>query len=136
MAASILSLNVEKGIAFLNVISWIMYLKNVLFCFLSVNRYRLLASSQNVDTNFLGVLYSVDDFKVFGYYSNTHVKTIVTCDSSFPDNLMKNVLQDLNALYIQAAQNPFQCTGTPITSATFSTKLETVLAKSNSAVRK
>lgn len=94
------------------------------------------ASTTNTapDSLYLGNLYCIDDYKVYGFYSNTHVKTIVICEYTFPESLIKSLIGDLNILYISAIQNPFQALNQPIQSGKFRTAVQGAVGRSNTAV--
>jgi len=70
---------------------------------------------------YFGQLLQVDEYKVFGHYSNTHTKTMVVCDSSTDssDASVREVVLTLRSLYVNAAQNPFQGLDKQFTSPKF-----------------
>jgi hypothetical protein len=71
----------------------------------------------------------VDDYKVYGYCSNTDTKVIVVCDYALQENVVKNILLELNGHFIIALQNPFQPIGQPIKSKKFTDKIKISISK-------
>ena len=70
---------------------------------------------------YFGQLLQVDEYKVFGHYSNTHTKTLVVCDSATEagDASVRELVLALRGLYTTATQNPFQSLEKPFTSTKF-----------------
>lgn len=96
-------------------------------------RKKLTSSKQTMGIDcYLGLLCAIDDYKVFGYYSNTHVKTIVICESLTADNQARDFINTVNSLYITHSLNPFQRAGKPIKSKQFSNTIQNTLIRSNS----
>ena len=85
------------------------------------------------DSLYLGNLYCIDDYKVYGFCSNTHIKTILVVDYTFPESIIKSTINDLNVLYINATQNPFQPIGQPIVSNSFRLTVSSIVGRSNNA---
>jgi hypothetical protein len=71
----------------------------------------------------------VDDYKVYGYCSNTDTKVIVVCDYGLQENVVKSILLELNGHFIIALQNPFQPIGQPIKSKSFTDKIKRSILK-------
>lgn len=80
---------------------------------------------------YLGLLCAIDDYKVFGYYSNTHIKTIVICEALTPENHARDFINTVNSLYTTALHNPFQQAAKPITSKTFAKSIQDILTRNN-----
>ena len=91
------------------------------------------AAGSTSDSLYLGNLYCIDDYKVYGFCSNTHVKTILVVDYTFPESIIKSTINDLNLLYINAIQNPFQPIGQPIVSNSFRLTVSGIVGRSNNA---
>ena len=87
----------------------------------------------SVDSAYLGALYSTDDYKVYGHYSNTHIKIILVCDHSLLEITVRNSISELSEQYVTAMQNPFQAIGMPILSKKFAEHVQKVLLKSQSS---
>eukprot|EP01041_Mallomonas_annulata_P012757 gene12757-26869_t len=66
---------------------------------------------------YLGQLYPVEDYRIFGYYSNTLTKIVAVCDSTTSE-------PDLR-------ENPFQSLGKPITSPRIKTKVVLLITSIN-----
>jgi len=80
---------------------------------------------------YLGLLCAIDDYKVFGYYSNTHIKTIVICEALTAENHARDFINTVNNLYITALHNPFQQSAKPITSKSFAKSIQDILMRNN-----
>ena len=91
------------------------------------------AAGSTSDSLYLGNLYCIDDYKVYGFCSNTHVKTILVVDYTFPESIIKSTINDLSVLYINATQNPFQPIGQPIVSNSFRLTVSGIVGRSNNA---
>ena len=87
----------------------------------------------SVDSAYLGALYSTDDYKVFGHYSNTQIKTILVCDHSLLEITARSAILELSEQYVTAMQNPFQAIGMPIISKKFTEHVQKVLLRSQSS---
>jgi hypothetical protein len=75
----------------------------------------------------------MSEFKSFGFCSNTNVKVIVICDIGTPDSFIRELIVSIYALYVVAAQNPFQEIGSPITSKSFSLQMQTLVRRFNNS---
>jgi hypothetical protein len=91
------------------------------------------STSTAPESLYLGNLYCIDDYKVYGFYSNTHVKTIVVCEYTFPESLIKSLIGELNTSYISALQNPFQALNQPIQSSKFRAAIQGAMGRANTA---
>lgn len=85
---------------------------------------------------YLGQLLQVDEYKVFGHYSNTHMKTIIVCDAATDasDGATKDIILSLRNLYILAVQNPFQITEGSLTSVKLKNRIQQTFASFNNKV--
>jgi len=72
-------------------------------------RKKALASAPSTFDLYLGQVLQMDDYKVFGHYSNTHIKTLVLCDSATEagDASVREVVLNFRNMYANAVQNPF-----------------------------
>ncbi|GIL72663.1 hypothetical protein Vretimale_4364 [Volvox reticuliferus] len=79
---------------------------------------------------YLGLLYPTEDYRVYGYLTNTHVKIILLLDDEAPikDEAVLRVLRRLHSLYVDTTSNPFHKFGLPITSPRFDAQLEQIVA--------
>lgn len=85
-------------------------------------------SGLNVNETFLGLLYPTEDYKVFGYMSNTKIKfVLVTTDQDSKDADVRNFFRRLHAAYVDAASNPFHVPGKKITSAVFAGRVSNIV---------
>jgi Sedlin, N-terminal conserved region len=72
-------------------------------------RKKAVASAPATFDLYLGQLLQMDDYKVFGHYSTTHIKTLVLCDSSTDANdaSVREVIMNFRNTYANVVQNPF-----------------------------
>ena len=85
---------------------------------------------------YLGVLYSTEQHKVFGYVTNTNVKFVIIVDGSntnIRDNEIRQMFRKLHNGYANLLYNPFYMPGTPIESKKFQSVVQSLLLP-NSAV--
>lgn len=75
---------------------------------------------------FLGHLCPIEEFRVYGYQTSTHLKLIAILTENEPvrENDLKNVLQGLHTLYVSYLQSPFSPLSGKITSARFAKGVE------------
>ncbi|CAM6082304.1 unnamed protein product [Calypogeia fissa] len=91
-----------------------------------VNNPKKLGVSLN--ETFLGLLYPTEDYKVFGYLSNTKIKFIlVTTDQDLRDADVRNFFRRFHAAYVDAASNPFHVPGKRITSPAFTERVSNIV---------
>ncbi|KAG0630673.1 hypothetical protein M758_1G195600 [Ceratodon purpureus] len=82
----------------------------------------------NLNETFLGLLYPTEDYKVYGYMSNTKIKfVLVTTDQDSRDADVRNFFRRLHAAYVDAASNPFHVPGKKITSAVFAERVGNIV---------
>ncbi|CAM8990926.1 unnamed protein product [Rhodiola kirilowii] len=61
-----------------------------------------------LNETFLGLLYPTENYKVYGYLTNTKVKFIlVTTDLDVKDGDMRNFFRQFHSVYVDAVSNPF-----------------------------
>jgi len=80
---------------------------------------------------YLGLLYPTEDYKVYGYVTNTNVKMIiVTTENANPkDPDLRMFFTNFHKLYVNAASNPFYESNTKIDSPSFVKALTTLATK-------
>ncbi|KAL2641957.1 hypothetical protein R1flu_009544 [Riccia fluitans] len=82
----------------------------------------------SLNETFLGLLYPTEDYKVFGYLSNTKIKFIlVTTDQDLRDADVRNIFRRFHAAYVDAASNPFHVPGKRITSPAFAERVSSIV---------
>ncbi|KAK4340484.1 hypothetical protein RND71_041946 [Anisodus tanguticus] len=85
-------------------------------------------SSPTLNETFLGLLYPTENYKVYGYLTNTKVKLIlVTTDLDVRDADVRNFFRKFHAAYVDAVSNPFHVPGKKITSRTFAERVSTIV---------
>lgn len=71
---------------------------------------------------YLGLLYPTEDYKVYGYVTNTKVKFVIVVESinsSLRDNEIRSMFRKLHNAYVDMVCNPFYTPGENITSQKF-----------------
>ncbi|XP_026316567.1 trafficking protein particle complex subunit 2-like protein [Hyposmocoma kahamanoa] len=82
---------------------------------------------------YLGLLYSTDTHKIYGYVTNTRIKLVLVTSSTSPsgsnirDAEVRTALRRLHALYADAMCNPFHLPGDPITSSKFDKQVKSLM---------
>ena len=68
----------------------------------------------------LGVLYSLDEYKLYGYVTNTKIKIVIIVELGvavqFRDNDLRNWFNRLHQAYTEVISNPFYVAGEEIKS--------------------
>ncbi len=83
----------------------------------------------------MGQLFPIEDYRTFGWYSNTHHKTIVVCDNSIAEmSGIKDVMVSLNMMFAQSIMNPFQTTGATLVSERLEKVVHQIVVKNNASV--
>ncbi|XP_063218069.1 trafficking protein particle complex subunit 2-like protein [Bacillus rossius redtenbacheri] len=80
---------------------------------------------------YLGLLYSTEEHKIFGYVTNTKIKFIIVVESSntlLRDNEVRMMFRKLHTLYTDVVCNPFYIPGDPITSKHFDKAVANIMA--------
>ncbi|XP_068625033.1 trafficking protein particle complex subunit 2-like protein [Battus philenor] len=93
------------------------------------------ANSSRTDLRdlYLGLLYSTDTHKIYGYVTNTRIKLVLVTSSTSPsgsnirDAEVRTALRRLHALYADAICNPFHLPGDQITSSKFDKQVKNLL---------
>ncbi|XP_047119917.1 trafficking protein particle complex subunit 2-like protein isoform X2 [Schistocerca piceifrons] len=79
---------------------------------------------------YLGLLYSTEEHKIFGYVTNTKIKFIIVVESSntlLRDNEVRTMFRKLHSLYTDVVCNPFYIPGDVITSKNFDTTVRNMM---------
>jgi hypothetical protein len=86
------------------------------------------------DAIFLGALYSADNYKVFGYCSNSLTKVILVCSPNVTEAGVRDVMLELYSIFVQHLQNPFTAIGYQITSKPFLARVRYIMEKHNTRI--
>ncbi|KAH8946385.1 hypothetical protein BDL97_12G091700 [Sphagnum fallax] len=82
----------------------------------------------SLNETYLGLLYPTEDYRVFGYLSNTKIKFIlVTTDQDVRDADVRNFFHRFHAAYVEAASNPFHVPGKRITATAFMERVTNIV---------
>nr|XP_054769489.1 trafficking protein particle complex subunit 2-like protein [Lytechinus pictus] len=79
-------------------------------------------SSTDLRELYLGLLYPTEDYKVYGYVTNTKVKFVIVVESSntqMRDNEIRNMFKTLHNAYVDMLCNPFYTPGENVKSRAF-----------------
>jgi len=71
---------------------------------------------------YLGLLYPTEDYKVYGYVTNTKIKLVIVVESSnttLRDNEIRSMFRKLHNAYVDMLCNPFYIPGENVTSKSF-----------------
>lgn len=81
--------------------------------------------------NYLGQLLAMEEYRVYGYVTNTSVKiTLVLSDgATVRDNEVKALLSKVHAAYIAAVSNPFYAGDALSSSVDFESNVTALLAR-------
>lgn len=86
---------------------------------------------------YLGQLFPIDDYKVFGSYTNTQMKLVIVCYNSISEIAgMKETMQALWSAVVAAIQNPFQETGKPLRSKKLDQVVQQIVDRHNALNQK
>ncbi|EDW47373.1 trafficking protein particle complex subunit 2-like protein [Drosophila sechellia] len=80
---------------------------------------------------YLGLLYSTENQKIYGFVTNTRVKFIVVIDSSnvaLRENEVRAIFRNLHLLYTDAICNPFYIPGESLTSKKFDRAVQKLMS--------
>ncbi|KDO30106.1 hypothetical protein SPRG_05298 [Saprolegnia parasitica CBS 223.65] len=87
------------------------------------------------DDMYLGFLGPVEDFRVYGYVTNTLVKLVVVVqDAPIKESEMRVLFAELHKLYVNAMSNPFAIIGERITSEKFESKVYNLILQHNHTI--
>ncbi|GAA0167482.1 membrane traffic protein [Lithospermum erythrorhizon] len=106
-------------------------LHHIVHCSLDVVEERVnnpKRSGPTLNETFLGLLYPTENYKVYGYLTNTKVKFImVTTDLDVRDADVRNFFRRFHAAYVDAVSNPFHVPGKKITSRNFADSVSSIV---------
>jgi len=80
---------------------------------------------------YLGLLYPTEDYKVYGYVTNTKIKFILVIDDSLTDikeNEIRNHFKQFHSLFVDLVSNPFYTPDEKIESRRFDKKVASLLS--------
>ncbi|KAF2355550.1 Trafficking protein particle complex subunit 2 [Trinorchestia longiramus] len=75
---------------------------------------------------YLGLLYASEEYKIYGYMTNTKIKLVIITDASnttLRDNEIRMMFRRLHNAYTAAVCNPFYSPGDPLVSRKFDTSI-------------
>ena len=81
---------------------------------------------------YLGLLYLIEDFRIYGYVTNSKIKFLVVIETSnqqYHDTEIKIMFKKLHSSYISNVCNPFYEIGQPITSKRFDDLVKSLMLK-------
>ncbi|XP_075521017.1 uncharacterized protein LOC142554215 isoform X1 [Primulina tabacum] len=85
-------------------------------------------AAPTLNETFLGLLYPTENYKVYGYLTNTKVKFIlVTTDLDVCDADVRNFFRRFHTAYFDVVSNPFHVPGKKITSKIFAERVSTIV---------
>lgn len=114
-----------------------LHLQSIIFTSLDVieekRGKKQLVSSAIIGDNFLGQLFVIEDYRVYGMISNTLTKLVIVVDASVSvsNEAIRDVFAILQRVYINFVMNPFYEIGTTINSKEFGRKVSSVIEKYN-----
>ncbi|EDW73970.1 uncharacterized protein Dwil_GK21624 [Drosophila willistoni] len=79
---------------------------------------------------YLGLLYSTENHKIYGFVTNSRVKFIVVIDSTnvaLRENEVRAIFRNLQVLYTDAVCNPFYIPGESLTSKKFDRSVQKLM---------
>ncbi|XP_054711385.1 trafficking protein particle complex subunit 2-like protein [Uloborus diversus] len=79
---------------------------------------------------YLGLLYPTEDYKVYGYVTNTKIKFVVIVESSHTtlrDNEIRQMFRKIHAAYADMVCNPFYVPGETISSKSFESIIKSIM---------
>lgn len=80
---------------------------------------------------YLGLLYSTEEFRVFGYATNTKIKFVIVVEAanvSIRDNEIRTMFRKLHVAYTDMVCNPFYLPAQQITSPVFDKMVRQIVA--------
>jgi hypothetical protein len=97
---------------------------------------RAQLSSATFDLYF-GQLFAIESYRIYGSYTNTHLKIVVICDSVGADNVgIREAVVALGAAFVNISQNPFQEINSSISSKKFDSIISQIISRQNSLISK
>eukprot|EP01100_Stratorugosa_tubuloviscum_P008732 TRINITY_DN3631_c3_g1_i2.p1 TRINITY_DN3631_c3_g1~~TRINITY_DN3631_c3_g1_i2.p1 ORF type:complete len:139 (+),score=65.48 TRINITY_DN3631_c3_g1_i2:115-531(+) len=104
------------------------------FCALDTIEERLqIKPKEGIFDPFLGFLFPLEDYKVYGYITNTNIKIIVILNeyTEIKEQELKTLFERLHTAYINAICNPFYNFDEPIESQTFDVEVAAAVASAS-----
>eukprot|EP00053_Salpingoeca_punica_P005571 m.55322 g.55322 ORF g.55322 m.55322 type:complete len:137 (+) comp13304_c0_seq4:108-518(+) len=94
-----------------------------------VEEKTLTVKTDEVVDAYLGMLYPYDEYRVYGFVTNTKVKFMVVIDElqQMRDSDMRTLFRQIHDAYIRAVCSPFYRSGSAITSPAFSKTITTLM---------
>lgn len=73
---------------------------------------------------YLGLLYPTEEYRVYGYITNSHTKFIAVLDELSPrEDVLAKAFKAMHHLYVDATSSPFYTYGLPLTSQAFADEM-------------
>jgi len=72
---------------------------------------------------YLGILFSVEDYKVYGYQTNTKIRFVIILQGATGEPNIKNWLRELHNIFVTTMSNPFCILNSKIESKSFEENL-------------
>lgn len=98
----------------------------LLFLLFAANKSKKSSGVSLPGDLYLGLLLAVDEYRVFGYITNTKVKLLVIVQECSQEVNLKPFLRDLHTLYTATVCNPFSDIGAAIQNPTFELNIQKV----------
>ncbi|CAG9813633.1 unnamed protein product [Phaedon cochleariae] len=79
---------------------------------------------------YLGMLYTLETHKIYGYVTNTKIKFIIVVDSTnmaLRDNEIRSMFRKIHSEYADIVCNPFYIPGEPICSKSFTGSIKNIM---------
>ncbi|ETI38586.1 hypothetical protein F441_15556 [Phytophthora nicotianae CJ01A1] len=84
------------------------------------------------DDMYLGSLGPIEDYRVYGYVTNTSVKFVVVLqDTPVRESELRPFFAEVHRLYVNAMSNPFAPLGERLTSQTFDKRVSNLVVQHN-----
>lgn len=80
---------------------------------------------------YLGLLYPTEDYKVYGYVTNSKIKFVIvveTSNTTLRDNEIRSKFRKLHTAYVDMFCNPFYISGENITSKAFDKTVSEIMS--------
>ncbi|CAG9859967.1 unnamed protein product [Phyllotreta striolata] len=79
---------------------------------------------------YLGMLLSLETYKIYGYVTNTKIKFVIVVDSTnvvLRDNEIRSMFRKIHSEFADIVSNPFYIPGEPIISKNFTTSMKNIM---------
>ncbi|XP_003385067.1 PREDICTED: trafficking protein particle complex subunit 2-like protein [Amphimedon queenslandica] len=87
--------------------------------------------------HFLGALYPSEQYKIYGYATNTRIKFVIICENSqSKDNEMGPMFKKLHTAYVDMFCNPFYTLNAEITSKKFDQLVSQLITDSENKINR